>query len=120
MKLKTKITKKQYYRYKAYFYTYLVFMVCISIYVDYQRWINPLGLKPEADPKQHNGAQEFAPPTQFESAITLPNGRPIIISDDERISVELSDEELEVFEELKQMDELSEEEFREKLQSELQ
>ena len=108
MKLKTKITKKQYCRYKAYFYTYIVFMVCVSIYVDYQRWINPLGMKPEVDPKQHNGAQEFTPPNVFESSVTLPDGRPtstLNLNTELEQAPPLTEEDLAVFDELDKMDE---------------
>jgi len=117
MKLKTKIPKKQYYKYKAYFYTYVVFMICISIYVDYQRWVNPLGMKPEADPKQHNGAQEFNTPSQFESSITHSDGRPITpysVIKDFDYGIDLSDEDKAVFDELNNMVPLTDEEFQEK------
>ena len=115
MKLKTKITKKQYCRYKAYFYTYIVFMVCVSIYVDYQRWINPLGMKPEVDPKQHNGAQEFTPPTVFESSITLPDGRStstLNLNTEIEQAPELSAEDLAVFDELDKLDALTDEDIQ--------
>ena len=114
------LTESEFQNIKSCLYIIIITVTLVSGYIDYQNWINPLGLNIEKNPKQHNGALEFVPPTQFESAITLPNGRPIIIGDDKRITSDLSDVELEVFEELRQMDELSEEEFREKLQSELQ
>ena len=85
-------------------------MVCVSIYVDYQRWINPLGMKPEVDPKQHNGAQEFTPPTVFESSITLPDGRStstLNLNTELEQVPELSAEDLAVFDELDKLDALT-------------
>jgi len=110
------LTESEFQNIKLSIYIIIITAILVSGYVEYQNWLNPLGLNNEQHPKQHNGALKFAPPSQFESAITLPNGRPIITSEDERISPELSDEALEVFEELRQMDELSEELFLEKLQ----
>lgn len=36
---------------------------------DYLSWLNPLGLKPEVNPKQHDGSQEFKRPIEWESSI---------------------------------------------------
>ena len=38
-------------------------------YIEYLRWLNPLNLKPEEKPKQHDGSQEFKPPIDWESSI---------------------------------------------------
>ncbi len=69
MKLKKKITNKQYLRYKLWAYAVIGALTLISAYCDYQHWLNPLDLKLEHDPKQHDGSQEFQRPIDFESAI---------------------------------------------------
>ena len=69
MKLKKKITSKQYLRYKLWAYAVIGALTLISAYCDYQHWLNPLDLKLEHDPKQHDGSQEFQRPIDFESAI---------------------------------------------------
>ena len=69
MKLKKKITKKQYLQYKLWAYAIIGVLTLISAYCDYQHWLNPLDLKPEHNPKQHDGSQEFQRPIEFESAI---------------------------------------------------
>ena len=51
------------------FYLGLVATMVISGCIQYQRWLNPLGMKPEENPKQHDGSQEFTPPRDFESVI---------------------------------------------------
>ena len=89
---------------------YIIVIVAagISGYIDYQRWLNPLGMKAEVNPKQHNGAQEFTPPTVFESSVTLPDGRPtstLILKEEAEQASELSAEDLAVFDELRQLDE---------------
>ena len=50
---------------------YAVIVVCIgwSGIVEYQRWLNPLGLKPEANPKIQDGSQEFNPHHEWKSSI---------------------------------------------------
>ena len=55
--------------YRAIFYIVVVLSIPVVAYKDYQRWLNPLDLKPEENPKQHDGSQEFTPPRDFESAI---------------------------------------------------
>ena len=50
---------------------YIIVILCISIagYTDYQRWLNPLNLKLEEDPKQHDGSKQFQRPIGFESSV---------------------------------------------------
>lgn len=69
MKLKKKITNKQYLQYKAWSYVVVILLIMLSGYSTYQQWLNPLDLKLEHDPKQHDGSQEFQRPIEFESAI---------------------------------------------------
>lgn len=56
---------------KISFKWHLVFYLAIVIFigVEYQRWLNPMGLKPEANPRQHDGSQEFQRPIDWESSI---------------------------------------------------
>lgn len=51
------------------FYLGLVAAIVISGCIQYQRWLNPLGLKPEENPKQHDGSQEFNPHQEWKSSI---------------------------------------------------
>ena len=37
--------------------------------LDYLRWLNPLDMKPEENPKQHDGSQEFNPHQEWKSSI---------------------------------------------------
>ena len=69
MKLKKKITKKQYLQYKAWSYVVVILLIMLSGYSTYQQWLNPLDLKPERDPKQHDGSQKFQRPIDFESTV---------------------------------------------------
>ena len=65
-------------------------------------------MKAEVNPKQHNGAQEFTPPTVFESSVTLPDGRPtstLILKEEAEQASPLTEEDLAVFDELDKMDE---------------
>ena len=55
--------------YRCIFYITLVVCIPIMAYKDYLHWLNPLDLKVEENPKQHDGSQEFTPPRQWESAI---------------------------------------------------
>ena len=55
--------------YRAIFYIIVVLSIPVVAYKDYLRWLNPLDLKVEENPKQHDGSQEFTPPRQWESAI---------------------------------------------------
>ena len=55
--------------YRAIFYIVVVLSIPVVAYKDYQHWLNPLNLKPEENPKQHDGSQEFTPPRDFESSI---------------------------------------------------
>jgi len=76
-------------------------------------------MKPEVDPKQHNGAQEFTPPNVFESSVTLPDGRPtstLNLNIEIEQALPLTEEDLEVFDELRTIDDLTDEEFQEKTQ----
>jgi hypothetical protein len=38
-------------------------------YIEYLRWLNPLNLKVEEKPKQHDGSQEFQGLRDWESSI---------------------------------------------------
>jgi len=51
------------------FYLGLVATMVISGCIQYQRWLNPLGMKPEENPKQHDGSQAFQPPEEFRSTV---------------------------------------------------
>lgn len=55
--------------YRYIFYITLVVCILITAYIEYLRWLNPLGLKPEANPKQHDGSQEFQGLRDWESSI---------------------------------------------------
>lgn len=55
--------------YRAIFYIIVVLSIPVVAYKDYLRWLNPLNLKVEENPKQHDGSQEFTPPRPWESAI---------------------------------------------------
>lgn len=50
-------------------YIILIVIILVSGWITYQAWLNPLGLKPEEDPKQHDGSQEFNPHQEWESVI---------------------------------------------------
>lgn len=51
------------------FYLVIAVGLLITSYVEYQRWMNPLGMQPEKNPKIQDGSQEFRPPVEFESSI---------------------------------------------------
>jgi len=51
------------------FYLVIAVGLLITSYVEYQRWINPLGMQPEKNPKIQDGSQEFQPPVEFESSV---------------------------------------------------
>ena len=106
MKLKMRINKKQYLRYRIWVYLSVMILIAIGGYHDYQNWINPLGLRPEVDPKQHDGSQEFQVQEQFESSITREDGVPIYIPETKGIVIDdtLSEKEQAIFDELKQKD----------------
>ena len=55
--------------YRAIFYIIVVLSIPVVAYKDYLHWLNPLDLKVEENPKQHDGSQEFNPPRQWESVI---------------------------------------------------
>jgi len=55
--------------YKRLVYIIALLGIAISGYQQYQKWLNPLDLKPEQNPKQHDGSQEFRPPIDFESSV---------------------------------------------------
>ena len=42
-------------------------LIITALVVEYHHWLNPLGLKPEANPKQHDGSRDFTPPREWES-----------------------------------------------------
>ena len=50
-------------------YAIIVVAIAVTGWDSYQTWLNPLGLKPEENPKQHDGSREFTPPIEWESAI---------------------------------------------------
>lgn len=50
-------------------YVIITIAIAISSWQTYQRWLNPLGLKPEKNPKIQDGSQEFTPPVEFESSV---------------------------------------------------
>jgi len=102
-----KMNKKQYLRYRIWVYLSVMILIAIGGYLDYQNWINPLGLRPEVNPKQHDGSQEFQVIVPFESSITREDGTPVFIpetSSDIVIDDTLSQEEQAIFDELKQKD----------------
>jgi hypothetical protein len=99
------------------FYSVVVICVILSAINSYYTWLNPLDLEIEKNPKQHNGAQPFTPPQQFESSLTLPNGNSVtqpLATPIESIE-NLTEEEINqrVFEELRQKPSLTDEQFEE-------
>jgi hypothetical protein len=99
------------------FYSVVVICVILSAINSYYTWLNPLDLEIEKNPKQHNGAQPFTPPQQFESSLTLPNGNsvtPPMATPTESVK-NLTEEEINqrVFEELRQKPSLTDEQFEE-------
>ena len=56
--------------YRCIFYITLVVCILIMAYIEYQRWLNPLGLKVEENPKQHDGSQKFNPEQEWKSKLT--------------------------------------------------
>lgn len=54
---------------KLIFYSVVIIMIAVSAYTEYQHWLNPLGLNPEKDPKQHDGSQPFNPDPEWKSSI---------------------------------------------------
>ena len=55
--------------YRAIFYIVVVLSIPVVAYKDYQHWLNPLNLKPEEKPKQHDGSLEFQGLRDWESSI---------------------------------------------------
>ena len=55
--------------YRAIFYIVVVLSLPVVAYKDYQRWLNPLDLKVEESPKQHDGSLEFQGLRDWESSI---------------------------------------------------
>ena len=55
--------------YRAIFYIVVVLSIPVVAYKDYQRWLNPLDLKVEESPKQHDGSLEFQGLRDWESSI---------------------------------------------------
>ena len=69
MKLKKKITNKEYKKYKLYAYGAVLALMLVNGHVTYQNWLDPRGLNVERDPKIHDGSKEFTPPVDFESTV---------------------------------------------------
>ena len=69
MKLKKKITNKEYKKYKLYAYGVVLALMLVNGHVTYQNWLDPRGLTVERDPKIHDGSKEFTPPVDFESTV---------------------------------------------------
>ena len=69
MKLKKKITNKEYKKYKLYAYGAVLALMLVNGHVTYQNWLDPRGLTVERDPKIHDGSKEFTPPVDFESTV---------------------------------------------------
>ena len=69
MKLKKKITNKEYKKYKLYAYGAVLALILVNGHVTYQNWLDPRGLTVERDPKIHDGSKEFTPPVDFESTV---------------------------------------------------
>ena len=69
MKLKKKITNKEYKKYKLYAYGAVLSLMLVNGHVTYQNWLDPRGLTVERDPKIHDGSKEFTPPVDFESTV---------------------------------------------------
>ena len=55
--------------YRCIFYITLVVCIPIMAYKDYLHWLNPLDLKLEENPKQHDGSLEFQGLRDWESSI---------------------------------------------------
>lgn len=55
--------------YRWIFYVTLIVCIPIMAYIEYLRWLNPLNLKVEEKPKQHDGSQEFQGLRDWESSI---------------------------------------------------
>jgi hypothetical protein len=99
------------------FYSVVVICVILSAINSYYTWLNPLDLEIEKNPKQHNGAQPFTPPQQFESSLTLPNGNHVtqpMATPTESVK-NLTEEEINqrIFEELRQKPSLTDKQFKE-------
>jgi hypothetical protein len=52
-----------------YIHATIYVVAIVLLYSEYQCWLNPLDLKPEVNPKQHDGSQEFQRPIEFESSV---------------------------------------------------
>lgn len=64
--------------------------IMVFLIVEYQRWLNPLGFKPEANPKQHDGSQEFQHPIDWESVIQpAPDGDGVIRYPQKKVDTEI-------------------------------
>ena len=93
-------------------YATILLMALVAAYIDYQRWLNPLGMRPEQNPKQHNGVQEFAPPVDFESSVQpAPNEDGVTVYPQLESEKEfvMSPEDQKIFDELKEKDDYQEE-----------
>jgi len=67
--LPLKLTKTQHLRFKIFIYVVLVCSIATAGWDTYKQWLNPLNMKVEENPKQHDGSQEFNPHQEWESAI---------------------------------------------------
>ena len=63
------LDKKKIHLYRMIIYAVIILGIAVTGYQTYQRWLNPLGMKPEANPKQHDGSQEFNGPVEWKSVI---------------------------------------------------
>ena len=67
--LPLKLTKTQHLRFKIFIYLVLVGSIATSGWGTYKQWLNPLNMKVEEDPKQHDGSLEFQGLRDWESSI---------------------------------------------------
>lgn len=89
--------------YRAIFYIVVVLSLPVVAYKDYLHWLNPLDLKVEENPKQHDGSQEFQRPIEFESSVQpAPNEDGVTVYPQSEKEFVMSPEDQQVFEELDQ------------------
>lgn len=88
--LPLKPTRTQHLRFKIFIYLVLVGSIATAGWDTYKRWLNPLDMKVEEDPKQHDGSQPFNPPRDFESSV-----KPL--SEDGKATIYVSPEKLEEY-----------------------
>lgn len=63
------LKKEKINQYRCVFYIAVFLCIPVAAYKDYLRWLNPLNLKVEENPKQHDGSQEFNPHQEWKSSI---------------------------------------------------